>query len=130
MSAVRRLSRVGVLALLAVMGCASTQARPSTCSEPLVKARARELPVGPKYTADARLHRAEGKVIAALSVSETGAVQSVRIVQSLGYGLDESVIAAARTFVFEPATRCGAPVSSEIRMSFRFLPEDPPDGHP
>ena len=46
-----------------------------------------------------------------------GAWSSVRVLQGLGYGLDESALAAARALTFEPATRCGKPSPRRSRSA-------------
>jgi protein TonB len=43
-----------------------------------------------------------------------------RVVSGLGYGLDESALAAAKATIFEPATQCGKPVVGTTILPFRF----------
>jgi periplasmic protein TonB len=74
----------------------------------------------PAYSEAARAAGVEGKVRVQLTVDETGKVVSVRVLQGLGYGLDEAAVAAANRAQFEPATRCGKPVSATFTISMRF----------
>jgi len=55
-----------------------------------------------------------------LTVDETGRVVEVRVLQGLGYGLDEAALAAARSATFEPALRCGKPSRATFTISMRF----------
>jgi len=89
------------------------------CTEPLVRPK-RKVPVAPKYTMEARQAEIEGVVRVEVTVDESGRVISARVVQGLGYGLDESALAAAKASTFEPATRCGKPVVGTTILPFRF----------
>jgi protein TonB len=55
-------------------------------------------------------------------IDETGAVIEARVLQGLGHGLDESALAAAKAFLFEPATACGKPVVGQVTFNLRFAP--------
>jgi len=61
-----------------------------------------------------------GKVRVQLTVDETGRVIEVKLLQGLGYGLDEAALAAARQASFEPALHCGKPERATVRMAFSF----------
>jgi len=74
----------------------------------------------PAYSEAARAAGVEGKVRVQLTVDETGKVVSVRVLQGLGYGLDEAAVAAAQRAQFDPATRCGKPISATFTISMRF----------
>ena len=56
-----------------------------------------------EYTQQAVDARVEGPVKLRLTISETGAVTKVEVLEGLGYGLDEAAVQAAEKFVFEPA---------------------------
>jgi periplasmic protein TonB len=96
-------------------------ARPvlSECEEAPVKPRALSMPQ-PAYTEAARAADVQGKVRVQISVDETGRVTDVKLLQGLGYGLDELALAAARQARFEPGTRCGKPVSATFNVAMRF----------
>ncbi len=94
-------------------------AQAEVCSEPAVRPK-RKIPVAPKYTMQARQAEIEGVVRVEVTVDESGHVLSARVLSGLGYGLDESALAAAKATVFEPATRCGKPVIGTTVLPFRF----------
>lgn len=89
------------------------------CDEPLAKPKPRNVPQ-PVYTDRARAASVEGKVRVELTVDETGRVVNVRVLQGLGYGLDEAAVAAAQSATFEPAVRCGKPARATFVISMRF----------
>jgi protein TonB len=91
----------------------------SACSEAVVRPK-RKVPVAPKYTIQARQAEIEGVVRVQVTVDESGHVINARVVSSLGYGLDESALAAARATTFEPATQCGKAVVGTTILPFRF----------
>jgi protein TonB len=92
---------------------------PAACNEPVVKPK-RKVPVAPKYTMEARRAEIEGVVRVQVTVDESGHVVSARVVSGLGYGLDESALAAAKATTFDPATQCGKPVVGTTILPFRF----------
>jgi protein TonB len=92
---------------------------PSACTEAVVKPK-RKVPVAPKYTMEARRAEIEGVVRVQVTVDESGHVISARVVSGLGYGLDESALAAAKATTFDPATQCGKPVVGTTILPFRF----------
>jgi protein TonB len=89
------------------------------CNDPPVRPK-RKIPVAPKYTMQARQAEIEGVVRVEVTVDETGRVIAARVVSGLGYGLDESALAAAKASVFEPASRCGKPIVGTVVLPFRF----------
>jgi protein TonB len=91
----------------------------SACSEPVVRPK-RKVPVAPKYTMQARQAEIEGVVRVQVTVDESGHVLNARVISGLGYGLDESALAAAKATIFEPATQCGKPVVGTAILPFRF----------
>lgn len=74
----------------------------------------------PAYTAAASAAAIEGKVRLSLTVDELGNVIDVKVLQGLGYGLDEAALDAARQASFEPALACGKPVRATFTISMRF----------
>jgi protein TonB len=89
------------------------------CTEGPAKPKLIKLPQ-PAYTEAARAAGLEGKVRVQLTVDETGRVVEVQALSSLGQGLDEAALAAARAATFEPAMRCGRPSRSMFTISIRF----------
>ncbi|MBX3225868.1 MAG: energy transducer TonB [Labilithrix sp.] len=74
----------------------------------------------PAYTAEARAANVAGKVRVEITVDATGKVTSVRVLEGLGYGLDEAALAAARAATFEPGTKCGKPATATFTVAMRF----------
>jgi protein TonB len=89
------------------------------CSEAPVKPKPIQL-VQPAYTPEALEAQIEGKVRVEITISATGVVTDVRVLEGLGHGLDEAAIAAARTFTFTPATRCGEPIEMTLKVGVSF----------
>ena len=89
------------------------------CQEVAAKPKLVHLPQ-PGYTEAARAAGIEGKVRISITVDETGQVTDVKVLQSLGHGLDEAALTAARSARFEAAVRCGKPSSSTFTISMRF----------
>ncbi|HNB72207.1 MAG TPA: energy transducer TonB [Acidobacteriota bacterium] len=73
-----------------------------------------------KYTEKARDACIRGKVILAIEFRDDGTIGTIRVVRSLGYGLDEQAIAAARHIRFRPAMKDGQPVTITRRVEFPF----------
>ena len=74
----------------------------------------------PLYPMAAQLANIEGTVILQVDINATGAVKKVELVKGLGYGCDESALAAARKWLFSPAFADGKPVPVQIRIPYRF----------
>jgi protein TonB len=90
------------------------------CLEALVKPRPLAL-VRPSYTEAARRARVEGRLRIELAVNEQGVVTNAKVLDSLGHGLDEAALSAARDLRFAPATHCRKPVSSPFVIAMRFV---------
>lgn len=97
----------------------ATAAGLDPCEESPTKPKPRSVPQ-PTGTEAARAAGIEGKVRVQLTVDETGHVVDVKLLQGLGYGLDEAALAAARQAEFEPAVRCGKPTRATFNVSMRF----------
>lgn len=100
------------------------QAAPATrptdpCDERPAKPRLVNLPQ-PAYTAEARAAGVEGKIRVQVTVDESGKVVDARVVTSLGHGLDDAAVEAARAATFEAAVRCGRPSRSTFTIAMRF----------
>jgi protein TonB len=89
------------------------------CMEALIKPKPINVPQ-PAYADRAREAGIQGKVRVELTVDDTGQVVSARVIESLGYGLDEAALEAAKASRFEPATRCGKPTSTTFVIGMRF----------
>jgi periplasmic protein TonB len=89
------------------------------CLEALVKPKPIAIPQ-PTYADRAREAGVSGKVRVELTVDETGAVIETRVIEGLGYGLDEAALEAAKAARFEPALRCGKPTRTTFVIGIRF----------
>jgi TonB family protein len=74
----------------------------------------------PAYTAEARRLKKEGEVLLEVIFTAGGEVRVLSVVQGLGYGLDESAIAAAKQLKFRPARRDGVAVDSQAKLHIVF----------
>jgi TonB family protein len=74
----------------------------------------------PSYTTEARQRKIEGDVELEVEFSATGQVHVLRVVQGLGYGLDEAAVRAAEKIRFAPARRDGQAVDAEGRLKIIF----------
>jgi len=55
-----------------------------------------------------------------LVVDSNGRPRDIRVVRSLGLGLDEKAIEAVRTWKFEPARKAGLPVAVQVNVEVTF----------
>lgn len=74
----------------------------------------------PVYTDEARAKKVEGDVLLQVVFTASGDVKVLRIVQGLGYGLDESAESAARQIRFHPAQQEGQPVDFTAIVHITF----------
>jgi TonB family protein len=74
----------------------------------------------PDYSAEARAQRIEGTVTLEVEFSASGQVRVLRVIRSLGYGLDEMAVRAAEQIRFKPALAGGKPVDSTANVQIIF----------
>ena len=91
---------------------------PLLTTEPLVVV----VRVDPDYTREARELRLEGRVVLHVWADRKGHLERIRVVRSMGHGLDEKAIEAVKQWRFRPARKNGVPIASEgtIDMDFRL----------
>lgn len=79
--------------------------------------------VDPEYSEEARKAKYSGTVVIALVVDPSGRPQSMRVVRSIGLGLDEKAIEAVSKWRFKPGLKNGQPVAvaANIEVNFRLL---------
>src|SRR5207247_39284 len=83
------------------------------------------LTVEPNYTEEARKAQLEGTVALYVEVPPYGIAENVRVLRSLGMGLEEKAVEAVRQWRFEPATRDGELVTAATIVLVDFhLPAD------
>jgi TonB family protein len=61
-----------------------------------------------------------GDVVVEITIDEQGNVTRVTVVQSIGYGIDEKVLAILPSWHFKPATRDGIAIASQQDVYFHF----------
>ncbi len=74
----------------------------------------------PVYTDQARQKRIEGEVLLEVVFTASGEVRVLRVIQGLGYGLDEAAQAAAKQIRFRPARADGQPTDFTATVHIRF----------
>ncbi len=81
------------------------------------------LKVEPEYSEEARKAKWQGTVVLSLIVDETGKAQGIKVVRSLGLGLDQKAIEAVEKWKFKAGTKDGkaVPVYATIEVNFRLL---------
>jgi TonB family protein len=74
----------------------------------------------PEYSQAARSAHYQGVVVLKLVVDEKGAPRYIRVINSIGNGLDRQAIKAVRQWVFAPAEKDGRPIPTEIAVEVDF----------
>lgn len=74
----------------------------------------------PEYPADARAAGYQGTSILSFTVGMDGRPYDIKTVRRLDGELDDSAMAKAATWRYEPARKGGAPVESQTRVRIRF----------
>jgi TonB family protein len=79
--------------------------------------------VEPEYSEEARKAKYQGTVVLQVEVWEDGRAHNVRVIRSLGLGLDEKAIEAVQQWKFVPGKREGKDVrvAATIEVNFRLL---------
>jgi len=72
------------------------------------------------YPPDARAQGLEANVDLEIVVDESGAVVDARVKRRVGYGFDESALAAIRRYRFTAARNAGAPVRVRMAWTVQF----------
>ena len=77
----------------------------------------------PEYSEEARKAKWQGAVLLELIVDANGVPQEIKVVKSLGLGLDQKAIEAVQKWRFKPGLKDGkpVPVSANIEVNFRLL---------
>ncbi len=77
----------------------------------------------PEYSEEARKARYSGSVLLAIDVDVNGRVANIRVVKSLGLGLDEKAKEAVLKWRFRPAMAGGHPVTApaQVQVTFHLL---------
>jgi TonB family protein len=78
--------------------------------------------VEPEYTDEALKAGREGTVVLSVEVGIDGAAHDIRVLRSLGMGLDDKAVEAVQLWEFEPGTRDGQPVAIAATIEVNFRP--------
>lgn len=76
--------------------------------------------VEPEFSEEARKAKYQGTCTLGLIVGTDGRPSNIRVLSSLGMGLDEKAIEAVKNWMFEPAMKDGHPVRVEIAVEVDF----------
>ena len=77
----------------------------------------------PEYSVDALSAKLQGAVILSITVGADGMAHDLKLIKSLGFGLDEKAAEAVSQWQFKPGTRGGVlvPVTATVEVNFRLL---------
>jgi D-alanyl-D-alanine dipeptidase len=78
--------------------------------------------VQPEFSIEARKHKIDGTVHLMVTIDVNGKPGDIRVVQGLGYGLEEKAVEALKQWRFEPGMENGqpAPVTVKVEVNFRL----------
>lgn len=74
----------------------------------------------PEYSEEARKVHHQGTVMLALIVDAQGRARDIRVMRSLGMGLDERAVDAVRKWRFQPGTKDGQAVAVQVNIEVNF----------
>jgi len=74
----------------------------------------------PQYTEEARQAKVQGTVRLKALVNPEGNATGIRVLQSLGLGLDEAAVRCVKDWKFKPGTKDGQAVTVEVEMEINF----------
>ncbi len=97
----------------------SGQTIPSTADSSVTPLKILKKPAA-QYSNNARENGISGTVRVAALFSENGRVTHILVLKSLGGGLTENAVSAAKQLEFEPATKDGKPISQVRIIEYNF----------
>ena len=74
----------------------------------------------PEYSEEARKAKYQGSVVLDVIVGPDGRPHNLRVLRSVGMGLDEKAIEAVQRWKFAPATKDGQPVAVRVSIEVAF----------
>jgi TonB family protein len=74
----------------------------------------------PEYSEEARSAKFQGSVLLWLVVGSDGLPHDLKVVRSVGLGLDEKALEAVRMWRFEPGHKNGQAVATQIHVEVTF----------
>jgi TonB family protein len=77
----------------------------------------------PEYSEEARIAKYQGSAVLSVVIGTDGNATGLKLVKSLGFGLDEKAADAILQWKFQPGTKDGAPVPvlATVEVNFRLL---------
>jgi len=77
----------------------------------------------PEYSEEARKAKYSGEVMLSIVVNTNGKATDIKVIKSLGMGLDEKAMEAVAKWTFKPGTNKGVPVNvrANVAVNFRLL---------
>jgi|SRR5579863_944516 len=102
-----------------LLGNAASKPKEQSQDLPLTPVHVTDKP-RPVYTPEGRAKKIEGEVLLQVVFAATGEVQVQRVLQGLGYGLDESAENAARQIKFQPAQKDGRAIDAAAVIHIVF----------
>ena len=76
--------------------------------------------IEPVYSEEARKAKYQGVVVLSAIVRKDGSIEIVKVIRSLGLGLDENAIAALKRWRFRPGMKGGKPVDVALNIEVNF----------
>ena len=79
--------------------------------------------VDPEYSEEARKAKYSGTVVLSVIVDTEGKASEIKVIKSLGMGLDEKAVEAVQKWKFKPGMKGGSAVNvrAQIEVNFRLL---------
>lgn len=74
----------------------------------------------PEYTEQARNAAIQGYVTLAVTIGTDGRAHDVKLLNALGYGLDEKAVETVKSWRFAPALQNGTPIESKLAVEVVF----------
>jgi TonB family protein len=110
--------RLALLLLLASAVVVTPQTFPSVTHPTVI------YKVDPGYTREALDAELQGRLLLSATIGADGIPVDIKVVQGLGFGLDEKAAESLQKWRFRPATRGGEPIAVKATIEIRFrLPQ-------
>ncbi len=79
--------------------------------------------VEPAYSGEGRIAKYQGTALLSVEIGADGIARNIKIIRSLGFGLDKKAIEAIGQWRFKPGTKEGQPVTvaATIEVNFKLL---------
>ncbi|HEV7509952.1 MAG TPA: energy transducer TonB [Thermoanaerobaculia bacterium] len=124
-----RPSLIAVVLILLELAAPALRGDTPQAAEPLYQIDKSVIPpekisgLSPVYTGMAFLAKLEGRVSMEAIVNQHGDVESAKILKGLPLGLDQTALAAVKTWKFKPATKDGQPIKVSYVLTVNFRAE-------